>query len=72
MEAPSVSSGQRPETAASPHTDAALRRFLRSELPPETLANRPWRVLWAVPLVLLITAGIAAIATLDMPVSSNR
>jgi fatty acid desaturase len=37
-------------------SDFELKRLIRRELPAEALINHPWRLLWAVPLVSLITA----------------
>lgn len=48
-------------------SEAELRKLIRARLPPEALINHPWRVLWALPLVTLITLGTAIVARVPMP-----
>lgn len=48
-------------------TTEEIRRRIRTELPEDTFAPRPWRALWFVPLVATAVGGIATIVVARPP-----
>lgn len=60
----------RPESYGLPD-ERALRDRMRKELPTDTFKTQSWRVIWFLPLQLVIWGGIATILTAGLPWYAN-
>lgn len=48
-------------------TERELRALVRADLPPDALRRKPWRILLALPMILMIAGGTALVILAPLP-----